>query len=73
MSTTEPENRYVGSAKARPASRRPRRLQKHIRRMAAAEMTRRIFGPMTGSRVSDGNAETIAALPAAVCTASVTT
>ena len=42
-------------------------------RMASTEMTSRILGPMTGIRDSAGNADTIAALPAAVCTATVTT
>ena len=41
--------------------------------IAATEMTSRIFGPMTGTRDSAGNADTMAALPAAVCTATVTT
>jgi hypothetical protein len=57
----------------RPASRMPRRLPRHMSRMASTEMTSRIFGPMTGIRDSAGNADTIAALPAAVCTATVTT
>ena len=41
--------------------------------IAATEITSRIFGPMTGRWDSPGNAETMAALPAAVCTATVTT
>jgi hypothetical protein len=44
-----------------------------MRPMAATEVTSRIFGPMTGRWDSAGNAETIAALPAAVCTTTVTT
>ena len=44
-----------------------------MRPIAATEITSRIFGPMTGMCDSAGNAETIAALPAAVCTATVTT
>ena len=32
----------------------------------------RMYGPSTGMFASCGNAETIAALPAAVCTATVT-
>ena len=41
--------------------------------IATTEMTSRIFGPITGTRDSAGNADTMAALPAAVCTATVTT
>ena len=41
--------------------------------IATTEMTSRIRGPMTGIPDSAGNAETIAAEPAAVCTATVTT
>ena len=41
--------------------------------IAATEVTSRILGPMTGRWDSAGNAETMAALPAAVCTATVTT
>jgi hypothetical protein len=73
ISTTEPANRYVGSAKIRPASRRPRRLARHMTPIAVTEMTSRILGPMNGIADSAGNADTIAALPAAVCTATVTT
>ena len=51
----------------------PRRLPKHMARIATTEMTSRIFGPMTGIPDSAGKAETIAAEPAAVCTATVTT
>ena len=42
-------------------------------RIATTEMTSRIFGPMTGIPDSAGKAETIAAEPAAVCTATVIT
>jgi hypothetical protein len=43
-------------------------------RMARTEMIVRIhFGPMPGMLPSAGNADTIAALPAAVWTATVTT
>ncbi len=41
--------------------------------MASTEMTSRILGPTTGTRDRAGNADTMAALPAAVCTATVTT
>ena len=44
-----------------------------MRPIASTEMTSRILGPMTAIRDSAGNADTIAALPAAVCTATVTT
>ena len=70
---TEAANRYVGTAKSRPASRRPRRFPTHMTRIASTEMTSRILEPITGIRDSAGNADTIAALPAAVCTATVTT
>ena len=39
---------------------------------AITEITMRMYGPMTGVFASCGNAETIAALPAATCTATVT-
>ncbi len=41
--------------------------------IAVTEMTSRILGPISGMPDSAGNAETIAAEPAAVCTATVTT
>jgi hypothetical protein len=73
ITITDPANRYVGTAKVRPASRMPRRFPAHMAQIASAEMTSKIFGPMTGSLDSAGNVDTIAALPAAVCTATVTT
>ena len=39
---------------------------------AITEMTIRMFEPITGMFASCGNADTIAALPAAICTATVT-
>ena len=39
---------------------------------AITEMKTRMFDPITGMFASCGNAETMAALPAAVCTATVT-
>ena len=40
---------------------------------ATTEIHSRICGPITGMFASCGKAETMAALPAAVCTATVTT
>ena len=40
---------------------------------ATTEMTVRMCEPMTGMLPSCGNADTMAALPAATCTATVTT
>ena len=41
--------------------------------IAVTDITSKILGPISGIRDSAGNADTIAALPAAVCTATVTT
>ena len=56
----------MGSAKILPASRMPRRLPKHISRMMPIDIGV-TYGPMAG------NAEATAAVPAAICTATVTT
>ena len=58
---TEPVNRNVGTAKARPASLRPRRFPKHISRMMPAEIST-LYVPTTGKT------EATAAVPAATCT-----
>ena len=42
-------------------------------RIATTAMISTILRPITGMLLSCGNADTIAALPAAVCTATVTT
>ena len=56
----------MGSAKILPASRMPRRLPKHISRMMPIDIGV-TYGPMAG------NVEATAAVPAAICTATVTT
>ena len=63
---TAPENRYVGTAKARPASLRPRRLPKAMSTTTPTVISS-LYGPTAGT------AEATAAVPAEVCTATVTT
>ena len=63
---TEPANRYVGTAKARPASLSPRRFPRHISRTTPTQISS-LYGPIAG------NADATAAVPAAIWTATVTT
>ena len=68
MMITTAENRYVGTANARPASRIPRRLPKHIRITMAIEIR-----VMSAGWLMADTADATAAVPAAICTATVTT
>ena len=61
-----PENRYVGTANDRPASLSPRRFRYAMTSTTPTDISSR-YG------WSAGTAEATAALPAATCTATVTT
>ena len=66
-SSIEPRNRYVGTANTLPLSRTPRRLTSVTSTMHSAEI-----GTIQPAGMA-GNAEVIAATPAATLTATVST